>query len=387
MKILFNIPTVQKSGVYPRTLSRVKTYIYLGAKVFFHCGNTIIPVHKIGEISKFNQNFQYFKKIPLIEQTRLSFMKDALKKNFLSLLNIKQLRQYDVIFSPSSVLDLIITPFIAKIFYPKIIWITVFDNIVPFTDPGNKLVRFTAWIFFQISLFLIRFADKIFVSTPELMLFLAQLNYPTTKLYQTKLAIENDLIRKAKIKQRYKTDALYVGRINETKGIYDLLNVVSIVAKTFPNFKLSIVGSGDKKTEKEYQNEVKKRQLSNNIKFWGYVAESEKYHIIKSSKIFIFLSRSGCESFGLALLEAVCTGLPAFTYDLPPYKTIYRHQEINKSPIGDYNLVANKILAAFKSKKFINSRGKKLLGIYSWKEIASKEYSQISISFQARQSP
>jgi len=377
MKILINAPTVQKDGIYPRIISKIKRFLELKNTVSIHCGNFIAPIKQVKNVHAFNQTFKPFKKVPVYKLTKLSFMVDGIKRNTNALLHLGQVKKFDVIYSPSSVLDSIIIPFFAKIFYPKIIWVTVFDNVVPFSDPGNKFIRILAWIFFKISLLLIKFSDKIFVSTPELMSFLISKKYPKNKLFQTQLAIENDLIRQAKAKKNYRIDTLYIGRINETKGIYDLLEMLKIITKKIPDFQLAIVGQGDEITVQKYKEKISESNLTKNIQFLGFVPESEKYNIIKSSKTFVFLSTSDCESFGLALFEAVCSGLPAFAYNLPPFKTIYQNQEVDITPIGDYQTVAKKIIKTFTDKKFTNLKGQKLLGKYSWNKIAENELSEI----------
>ena len=68
--------------------------------------------------------------------------------------------------------------------------------------------------------------------------------------------------------------------------------------------------------------------LINNVLFLGYRKGLEKFNIITSSKCFWFLSVSESESFGIALLEAVCLGLPALVYDLDPFKKIYKNNEV-----------------------------------------------------------
>ncbi|MDD2224807.1 MAG: glycosyltransferase, partial [Candidatus Shapirobacteria bacterium] len=175
--------------------------------------------------------------------------------------------------------------------------------------------------------------------------------------------------------------AVFLGRINETKGIYDMLDVLKIIIKKYPDFTLAVVGPGDKITVKQYKNEIKRRRLNKNIKLLGWVSEKEKYSILKSSKIFLFLSKSVVEAFGIALLEAVCSGKPAFVYYLPIYKYIYKNKEINTFKIGDTESVAKAIIKTFKNKHFENKNGKKLLNKYSWEKIAKMELSAFKLLF------
>ena len=171
-------------------------------------------------------------------------------------------------------------------------------------------------------------------------------------------------------------DVLFIGRINKSKGIYDLLEVLQIVKKRYTNFILAIMGQGDKETEKKFKRKIVKLSLAENIILLGNKTSLEKYNIIKSSKVFCFLSKT--ESFGLALLEAVCSGLPAIAYDLEPYKNIYQNNEVFIFPKGDFKSVAKKTIEIFDQQKFGNERGQLLLEKYgNWDKIAEIEYNTI----------
>jgi len=268
---------------------------------------------------------------------------------------------------------LVIFPYVVKWRRKKIVWATVFDNVVPFTDPGNKVIRFLAWVFFKISLILIRKADLIFVSTPELMEFLVKEGFDKNKLIQSNLACDEKSIRAAKFKKKLRYDALYLGRINETKGIDDMLVVVKRVRAVFPKFVLAMAGSGDEVTVARYKKMIREGGLQTNVKMLGWVSEKTKYELLKSCKSFWFLSKSLCESFGVALMEAVCSGRVAFVYDLPQMKNIYKRGEVYLFDIGDIESVTKKVIDVFKRCDFDNKKGEDLLGKYSWKSAAATE--------------
>lgn len=302
-------------------------------------------------------------------ESRSSLIIEGLRRNFIAPFYIKRIKNnYDVIYSRSSVLDLVIFPYFLKIFDKKVKWATVFDNTVELKGPGNKLVRLLAWIFFVISLVLLKKADFIFVISQDLENFLVNKGFEKRKIVLTGNAVEADLIREAIPSKKYKIDALFIGRINEAKGIYDMLEVLELVKKKHSDFQLAFMGEGDITTEKGFRKEVKQRDLEKNIQFLGYKSGLEKFNIIKSSKAFLFLSKT--ESFGIALLEAVCCGLKAFVYDLKPYQVIYKNNEVDIFEIGDYQGVANAIIETFNKKDFKNAKGKLLLKKYNWDEIA-----------------
>jgi len=370
INVLINDLDHNKLVIRDSTVARIK---------YWQQKNCKISILTSIEGQKFYSNF--FKNINflIIEKTKFttskfSFIFESLKRNFLALKFInKNKNQFDVIFSISSVLDLTIFPYILKTINNNVIWCSILDNIVPLNDPGNKIIRLLAWIFFKISILMLRKADVIFTISPELKKYLIDHNFNPSKLTITGNAIDIDLIKATK-NQKYVYEALFIGRINETKGIFDMVGVVNKVKKEIPNFKLAIIGNGDSSTMMKFLNEIKTLKLSKNIILLGTKIGLEKFSIIKSSKIFLFLSKSQSESFGIALLEAVSSGLPAFVYDLPAYKNIYKNNEVNIFKIGDTSSVAKAIINTFKNKQFENKNGKKLLGKYSWEKIAKIEY-------------
>lgn len=307
-------------------------------------------------------------------RSKWSFLAEAIKRNLLALFFVNKVtKNFDIVYSVSSVLDLTILSYVVKLWRKKIIWVTVFDNVVPFTDPGNKLVRLLAWVFFRISLILIKRADLIFVSTPELMEFLVKEGFDKNRLIQSNLACDEKSIKSARFNRKLRYDALYLGRINETKGIDDMLEVVKRVKKFFPKFVLAMAGSGDKGTVSRYEKRIKEEGLSFNVKMLGWVSEKTKYELLKSCRTFWFLSKSLCESFGIALMEAVCSGRLAFVYDLPQMKNIYKRGEVYLFDIGDVESVSKKVIEVFKRFDFDNKKGEQLLGKYSWKSVAEME--------------
>lgn len=374
VKILINGITLENANLIPLLL-KVKNWQNFKTEIVF-VGNKNFK-EKINELKIIGKNYKFIEITSDKEiLTKFQLIFDGFKRNIKLIKkfdkNFLIKNSFDVVYTISSVLDLIIFPFFVKMENPKIKWATVFDNIVPLNDPGNKLVRFSAWLFFQISLFLLKKADCIFVISEDLKNYLIRKGFDSKKIVLTGNAVEGDLIKKAKRDPRYKIDALFVGRINETKGIYDMLEVLEIVKNKYPSFKLAIMGKGDLNTEKKYKEEIRKRGLTKNIQFLGFKSGLEKFNIIKSSKIFLFLSRS--ESFGIALLEAVCCGLKCFAYDLPAYRNIYKNNEVLFFKKGDFISVANSIIETFEKKDFKNQNGKLLLNKFSWDKIAEIEF-------------
>nr|WP_232217836.1 glycosyltransferase family 4 protein [Methanocaldococcus sp. FS406-22] len=76
-----------------------------------------------------------------------------------------------------------------------------------------------------------------------------------------------------------------------------------------PNAKLWIVGLGDEKDRLEKL--VKDLEL-NDVIFWGYVSEKEKFELLRKSWVYVICSEK--EGFGISVIEANAVGTPAVGY-------------------------------------------------------------------------
>jgi len=106
-----------------------------------------------------------------------------------------------------------------------------------------------------------------------------------------------------------KNQLLYVGGIEERKGLEILIRSLFIVKKQIPDIKLRVVGSVRNPT---YYNNVLKimgeLNLLNNINFVGKINDSE---LLKEySNASLYISPSFEESEGITILEAMATGTP-----------------------------------------------------------------------------
>lgn len=100
-----------------------------------------------------------------------------------------------------------------------------------------------------------------------------------------------------------------VGRLDYLKGQDRLLRIWSKVSPQFPEWKLLLVGDGEKKEELCHLSAS--LGLGKTVVFTG--ARKDVYDILHKSSVFAFTSRT--ESFGMVLLEAFACGLPVVAYD------------------------------------------------------------------------
>lgn len=98
---------------------------------------------------------------------------------------------------------------------------------------------------------------------------------------------------------------VFLGRLVERKGCRNLIEAFTAVSREVPDSRLEIAGGGPQRQELEKL--VKRLNLSNKVKFLGFVPEADKPALLASAQIACFPSLYG-ESFGIVLIEAMAAG-------------------------------------------------------------------------------
>ncbi|MCK6541059.1 glycosyltransferase family 4 protein [bacterium] len=103
-------------------------------------------------------------------------------------------------------------------------------------------------------------------------------------------------------------DLLFVGAIERRKGIFELMRALPIIISRFPDVRLRIVGSGDRKTLSELKQLTKELQVDERIDWLGFqnADEIKKLH----DKSCILLHPSYIDNSPNSVVEAMVSGLP-----------------------------------------------------------------------------
>jgi glycosyltransferase involved in cell wall biosynthesis len=104
---------------------------------------------------------------------------------------------------------------------------------------------------------------------------------------------------------------LSVGRLYARKGLFTLLESMSIVIKKFGNAKLIVSGKGQSNEMKKLVNYAKKLGIRDNIVFTGYFPDAKLPKLYQAADIFAF--STFYENLPFAVLEALSSRLPVVT--------------------------------------------------------------------------
>jgi glycosyltransferase involved in cell wall biosynthesis len=116
-----------------------------------------------------------------------------------------------------------------------------------------------------------------------------------------------------------KRSVLFTAALDEQhyfKGLHILLEAMVKV----PDAKLTVVGDGNLK--KSYIRLAQELKISDRINFAGRVSDEELPKYFQDAEVFCSASVDRSEAYGIVLMEAAASGLPAVASDIPGVRTI-----------------------------------------------------------------
>lgn len=167
-----------------------------------------------------------------------------------------------------------------------------------------------------------------------------------------------------------KLNILFVGRLEERKGIVYLLRAYEQVKREYPRSRLIVVGPGGS----AFQREVAKKGIKD-VVFAGYVPQTDLPRYYHTADIFCAPS-VGKESFGVILLEAMAAGKPIIASDITGYsQLVTAGEEALLVPPKDAGALAQALgflLGDAALRQRMGAAGKRKVERYSWKNIAQQ---------------
>lgn len=169
-----------------------------------------------------------------------------------------------------------------------------------------------------------------------------------------------------------KINLLFVGRLDERKGVLVLLKAFQKILQKRSNVRLLMIGEGP--LESEARRFIGKCKLSN-VELLGKVAEADLPHYYKTAHIFCAPSLGG-ESFGMVLLEAMACGTPVVGSRIEGYKEVLKglgSQLLFKTnDVVDLARILTNLVESEELRQRYSRWGLEEVKKYSWPKVAAK---------------
>lgn len=263
----------------------------------------------------------------------------------------------------------------------------IFKMPVIVTIHGSDLFPLKNWLFRSMQEFVVKNVDSVTVNSPAARNeLIKRFPYYKNKIQIIPMGIDTNLFKKRAIRKpsKYSNDRLllFVGRLSDQKGLQYLIDAMPHIIKDEPAAKLLIVGEGSyKKTLNEM---IISRNLTMNVEFIGPLAHDDTSYYYNIADIFVMPSlsnKTGTESLGLALLEAMASGCAVIGTRVGgiPYtiKDGYNGLLIEQK---NSNELSKAIINLLQDKKKSERMGKNAARIvrkkYSWEKV-SQEFMKI----------
>lgn len=184
------------------------------------------------------------------------------------------------------------------------------------------------------------------------------------------------VIKKTQHKEKV-YDAVFMKRIQASKGAFDLVDIWEKVLRAKPDARLLVVGEGaDGKRLREI---VSEKGLSDRITFAGAVYDfEEKFSLLSQSRVFILPSYE--ENWAIVIGEAMACGVPVVSYGLHELVEVWQDKFVQVS-IGDTDRFAEAILELVENdtkRREMAEEGCRFVRRLDWKEIAKRELHAIT---------
>lgn len=109
----------------------------------------------------------------------------------------------------------------------------------------------------------------------------------------------------APFSKRETTTLLFLGRIGERKGVFDLIDALGRLNDRIPNLRLLMGGDGDLEAARQH---AEANGSSERVELLGWVRGAEKQALLERAAVYVLPSYN--EGLPMSVLEAMAAGLP-----------------------------------------------------------------------------
>jgi glycosyltransferase involved in cell wall biosynthesis len=165
--------------------------------------------------------------------------------------------------------------------------------------------------------------------------------------------------------------AAFVGRMVRTKGVTDAVRAWAVVCEAVPDARLVMVGAGPERDAGAQLAES--LGIADAVEWRGFVSEEEKRQIL--SKSALFLAPSYEEGWGIAVCEALASGVPVVAYELPVLNELFDSSYLGArvGDTGDLAELATRVLTDEATARTLVDRGLETARRYDVARVAEDE--------------
>ncbi len=170
-----------------------------------------------------------------------------------------------------------------------------------------------------------------------------------------------------------RSDVAYIGRLHPSKGLEDLIDAWSIAHPAVPSHRLFIAGGGADAYTKALIKRASTARAARSIYFLGAIPEEQKYRLLQRSRAFAFASKE--EGWGIAIAEAMASGLPCITYDLEIFREVFPFGRIAvaSGDIVGFAAALERLLTNSHLWESLAHNARSFAGGFSWDQAAATE--------------
>jgi glycosyltransferase involved in cell wall biosynthesis len=231
----------------------------------------------------------------------------------------------------------------------RIKWLSRIYHVLlpPNSRQGNHLTNTIAFRLQRLSFWMMKKrSSTIFALNQRLYDEVSALGFQKKKLAILGAGIDFQAINSFKPTKKYPYDIAVLGRIAPVKGIFDTVKIWKKVHNVIPSAQLAWIGGGGENYQKKLSDLLVENSLENTFHLTGFIDKDEAYNILKSAKVFLCPDHEN--GWGLAVCEAMASGLPVVSYNLDIFGGIYK-KGFKSVELYDTDSFANEIIALLNS--------------------------------------
>lgn len=168
---------------------------------------------------------------------------------------------------------------------------------------------------------------------------------------------------------------LFISRLDPTKGLIDVVESWSSVVRRLPGAQLVVAGTGPQRFSAERR--ARELGIADLITWKGFVTEQGKRELLATSRLLIAPSYE--EGWGIAVAEALASGLPVVAYRLPTLDEIFG-DSYEPVAIGDTRALADAIVRVLRDDSLagrLSHAGRNAVARYDIDRVAETELQTI----------